>query len=42
MTTHVATLGFDEIEEDLRAWDALAGEAPSRRSAVCSATAATA
>ena len=26
MATHVATLGFDEIEEDVRAWDALAGE----------------
>ncbi len=26
MTTHVATLGFDEIEEDVRAWDAHAGE----------------
>ena len=26
MTTHVPTLGFEEIEEDLRAWDALASE----------------
>ena len=33
MATHVATLGFDELEEDLRAWDALAnegGEPPQR------------
>jgi glutamate synthase domain-containing protein 2/glutamate synthase domain-containing protein 1/glutamate synthase domain-containing protein 3 len=33
MTTHVQTLGFDELEEDLRAWDALAsegGEPPQR------------
>ncbi len=26
MATHVPTLGFDEIEEDLRAWAALSGE----------------
>jgi glutamate synthase domain-containing protein 2/glutamate synthase domain-containing protein 1/glutamate synthase domain-containing protein 3 len=26
MTTHVPTLGFEEIEADLRAWDALASE----------------
>ncbi|MDB5072116.1 MAG: hypothetical protein JWM87_3227, partial [Candidatus Eremiobacteraeota bacterium] len=33
MATHVATLGFDELEEDIRAWDALAnegGEPPQR------------
>ena len=33
MTTHVPTLGFEEIEEDVRAWDALAraGAEPPQR-----------
>ena len=42
MTTHVATLGFEEIEADLRAWETLASGAASRRSAGSSATGGTA